>query len=289
MTGVLAGALGLVVGLVIGTLGGGGGVLAVPALVYALGQDARTATTGSIVIVGIIAAVGVLARLRGRTIDWRTGVGFGIVGVPTAWAGSLLNRAVPQPVLLLSFAALTLAIAVLMLVKGGASAQQADGAAVAETGAVDGGGSAPPTAGGPGSAGATAVLAAPARLSVARRVGKIVAAGSVVGFLTGFLGVGGGFLVVPALTMLMGLSMPAAIGTSLLVLTFNSISSLGARVGHLDLDWAVIGPFAAVAVLGALGGKLVADRMSGAALNRTFAGLLVVVGLFVGVQSLLAL
>lgn len=289
MTGVLAGALGLVVGLVIGTLGGGGGVLAVPALVYALGQDARTATTGSIVIVGIIAAVGVLARLRGRTIDWRTGVGFGIVGVPTAWAGSLLNRAVPQPVLLLSFAALTLAIAVLMLVKGGASAQQADGAAVAETGAVAGGGPAPPTAGGPGTAGATAVLVAPARRSVARRVGKIVAAGSVVGFLTGFLGVGGGFLVVPALTMLMGLSMPAAIGTSLLVLTFNSISSLGARIGHLDLDWAVIGPFAAVAVLGALGGKLVADRMSGAALNRTFAGLLVVVGLFVGVQSLLAL
>ena len=73
------------------------------------------------------------------------------------------------------------------------------------------------------------------------------------------------------------------------MLTFNSISSLGARVGHLDLDWAVIGPFAAVAVLGALGGKLVADRMSGAALNRTFAGLLVVVGLFVGVQSLLTL
>lgn len=289
MTGVLAGALGLVVGLVIGTLGGGGGVLAVPALVYALGQDARTATTGSIVIVGIISAAGVLARLRGRTIDWRTGVGFGIVGVPTAWAGSLLNRAVPQPVLLLSFAALTLAIAVLMLVKGGSSGQQADGAAVAETGAAAGAEPAPRTPGGPGTVGATAVLAAPARRSVAHRIGRIVAAGSVVGFLTGFLGVGGGFLVVPALTMLMGLSMPAAIGTSLLVLTFNSISSMGARIGHLDLDWAVIGPFAAVAVLGALGGKLVADRMSGAALNRTFAGLLVVVGLFVGVQSLLAL
>lgn len=289
MTGVLAGALGLVVGLVIGTLGGGGGVLAVPALVYALGQDARTATTGSIVIVGIISAAGVLARLRGRTIDWRTGVGFGIVGVPTAWAGSLLNRAVPQPVLLLSFAALTLAIAVLMLVKGGSSGRQADGVAVAETGAAAGAEPAPRTAGGPGTVGATAVLAAPARRSVARRIGRIVAAGSVVGFLTGFLGVGGGFLVVPALTMLMGLSMPAAIGTSLLVLTFNSISSMGARIGHLDLDWAVIGPFAAVAVLGALGGKLVADRMSGAALNRTFAGLLVVVGLFVGVQSLLAL
>ncbi|MEJ8278848.1 sulfite exporter TauE/SafE family protein [Pseudonocardia spirodelae] len=287
MTGVLAGALGLVVGLVIGTLGGGGGVLAVPALVYALGQDARTATTGSIVIVGIISAAGVLARLRGRTIDWRTGVGFGVVGVPTAWAGSLVNRAVPQPVLLLSFAALTLLIAVLMLVRGSSSARRTDGAGPSP-GTPDGG-SGVPAAGG-GTSGATAVLEAPTRRrATVRRVAKIAGAGSVVGFLTGFLGVGGGFLVVPALTMLMGLSMPAAIGTSLLVLTFNSISSMGARIGHLDLDWAVIGPFAAVAVLGALGGKLVADRMSGAALNRAFAGLLVAVGLFVGVQSLLAL
>ncbi|MCM3845730.1 sulfite exporter TauE/SafE family protein [Pseudonocardia sp. DR1-2] len=276
MTGVLAGALGLVVGLVIGTLGGGGGVLSVPALVYALGQDARTATTGSIVIVGIISAAGVLARLRGRTIDWRTGVGFGIVGVPTAWAGSLVNRDVPQPVLLLSFAALTLLIAVLMLVRGSSSGPPDDGSGV-------------PAAGG-GASGATAVLEAPTRRrATVRRVVKIAGAGSVVGFLTGFLGVGGGFLVVPALTVLMGLPMSAAIGTSLLVLTFNSISSMGARIGHLDLDWALIGPFAAVAVLGALGGKLVADRMSGAALNRAFAGLLVAVGLFVGVQSLLAL
>ncbi|MER5670523.1 sulfite exporter TauE/SafE family protein [Pseudonocardia alni] len=283
MTGVLAGALGLLVGLVIGTLGGGGGVLAVPALVYALGQDARTATTGSIVIVGIISAVGVLARLRGRTIDWRTGLGFGVVGVPTAWAGSLLNRAVPQPLLLLSFAALTLLIAVLMLVRG-PSADQRTGGADISPGSADGGSGVPPVAG------VTVVLEARTRRRArVRRIAKIVGAGSVVGFLTGFLGVGGGFLVVPALTMLLGLSMPAAVGTSLLVLTVNSLSSTVARIGHLDPDWAVIGPFAAVAVLGALGGKLVADRMSGAALNRTFAGLLVVVGLFVGVQSLLAL
>lgn len=292
MTGVLAAALGLLVGLVMGTLGGGGGVLAVPALVYALGQDARTATTGSIVIVGLISAVGVLARLRGRTIDWKTGIGFGIVGIPTAWAGSLVNRAVPQPVLLLSFAALTLAIAVLMLVKGQSSAQQTDGA-VAD--ATDGdvpatGGQVAATGGDTETVGATAVRQAAVRhRSAVRRIAKVVGAGSVVGFLTGFLGVGGGFLVVPALTMLMGLSMPAAIGTSLLVLTFNAISSMGARIGHLDLDWSVIGPFTAVAVLGALGGKLVADRLSGAALNRAFAILLVVVGLFVGVQSVVAI
>ena len=272
MTGVLAGALGLVVGLVIGTLGGGGGVLAVPALVYALGQDARTATTGSIIIVGVISVAGVLARLRGRTVDWRTGLAFGVVGIPTAWAGSLLNRMVPQPVLLLSFAALTVLVAVVMLVKGrSVDDEPTDGA---------------PTAG-PGTSGGTAVLAPKVRTSrlVIGHAVRVIVSAAVVGFLTGFLGVGGGFLVVPALAMVLGMSMPVAIGTSLLVITLNSITSLAARMGHLELDWSVILPFTAVAIAGALAGKLVADRMSSAGLNRAFAVLLIVVGLFVGVQS----
>lgn len=85
MSIALAAALGLVIGFVIGALGGGGGVLAVPALVYALGQDAQSATTSSIIIVGIISVVGVLARLRDRTIDWRTGIAFGAVGIAAVW------------------------------------------------------------------------------------------------------------------------------------------------------------------------------------------------------------
>ena len=269
MIAVLAGGLGLVVGLVIGTLGGGGGVLSVPALVYVLGQDARAATTGSIVIVGIVSAVGVLTRLRGRLIDWRTGVAFGAVGVPTAWAGAVLNRSVPQPVLMLSFAALTLAIAALLLVRSTPDPPPPEGT--------------PPA----GTSGSTAVLAPP-RGRTARAV-KVVASGAVVGFLTGFLGVGGGFLVVPALAVVLGLSMPAAIATSLLVLTFNAISSLAARAGHLDVDWAVIGPFVGVAVLAALAGKLISDRLSSASLGRAFAMLLVLVGGFVGVESLVSL
>ncbi|HEX2130003.1 MAG TPA: sulfite exporter TauE/SafE family protein [Actinophytocola sp.] len=270
MTGVLAGALGLLVGLVTGTLGGGGGVLAVPALVYALGQDARAATTGSIVIVGVISAVGVLSRLRDRVINWRTGTQFGAIGLPTGWAGAVLNRTVPQPVLLLSFAALTLAIAVLMLVRS-RSASDAKASATADTCET------------------TVLKTAPPRRAAAIRAAKVLGSGAAVGFLTGFLGVGGGFLVVPALTVVLGMAMPAAIATSLLVLTYNAISSLTARVGHLEVDWAVVGPFVAVAVLGALGGKLIADRMSAASLHRAFAALLLLVGGFVGVQSLLAL
>lgn len=276
MTGVLAGALGLLIGLVIGTLGGGGGVLAIPALVYALGQDARTATTGSIIIVGIISAVGALTRLRSRTIDWRTGVTFGIVGLPTAWAGSLLNQTVPQPALLLSFAGLTLTIAVLMLVNNHSDTPDR----VPTPG---------PDAAGTRSATIRVVDAPPTRQARAARAVKVTASAAAVGFLTGFLGVGGGFLVVPALTIVLGHTMPVAIATSLLALTFNSASSMLARIGHLDVDWQVIGPFVAVAVAGALAGKLIADRLSGATLNRAFAVLLILVGGFVGVESLLSL
>lgn len=278
MTTVLAVALGLVVGLVIGTLGGGGGVLAVPALVYALGQDASTATTSSIVIVGVISIVGALARARGQSLRWRTGIAFGVIGIPAAWAGTLLNRAVPEPVLLLSFAALTIAVAALMLAKGRNDAVDDPASGDAESS---------PT-GGSGTSLAVAERAG-ARTSRAAMVVKVVVSATVVGFLTGFLGVGGGFLVVPALTLVLAMDMSAAIGTSLLVIGLNSISSLAARLDHLQLDWSVILPFTVLAIVGALAGKLVADRLSSATLNRGFAGLLVAVGVFVGIESLVSI
>lgn len=267
MTGALAAAIGLVVGLVIGTLGGGGGVLSVPALVYALGQDAHAATTGSILIVGVVSAVGVLSRIRQRTVDWRTGIAFGLVGVPAAAAGTLLNRAVTQPMLLLSFGALTLAVATLMLVNGHSARADPDETGTGPTGGVS-----------------TTTLLTPRT-----RVVRVVLLGATVGFLTGFLGVGGGFLVVPALTIALGMAMPHAIGTSLLVLTLNAAGSLVARAGHLQPAWDVVLPFVAVAIIGALAGKRVADRMSSTALNRAFAVLLVLVGGAVGVHGALTL
>jgi uncharacterized membrane protein YfcA len=279
LTPVLAGALGIVVGLVIGTLGGGGGVLAVPALVYALGQDARTATTSSIIIVGVISVVGVIARARGRNIDWRTGIAFGVIGVPAAWAGTLLNRSVPQPVLLLAFAALTLAVAALMLFKKRAA--DPIGAPPSR-----------PTLTSDGAGTSFAVMErvpAPLRTSPLARAAKVVIGAAVVGFVTGFLGVGGGFLVVPALTLVLAMDMPAAIATSLLVISLNSLSSLAARAGDLQLDWSVVLPFTVVAIVGALAGKLVADRLSSVVLNQGFAFMLVVVGAFVGIESLITI
>lgn len=254
----LAGALGLLVGVIVGGLGGGGGVLTVPALVYLLGQSPAHATTGSVVIVGIAAVVGVASRLRGDAVDWRTGAAFGVVGVPAAAAGALAAGAVPAAVLLLSFSLLTIVAAGTMLMSGPERR---------------------PPATGDGSL----------RVRTVRRAGAVVAWGLAVGFLTGFLGVGGGFLVVPVLVIALRMPLPRAIGTSLVIITVNAAASLISRAGDLELDWGVVGPFAGAAVVGTLAGKAVGDRLSGPLLTRAFAVLVGLVGLAVGVQSAVSL
>lgn len=269
---ITAAALGLAIGLVIGGLGGGGGVLAVPAMVYLLGQSAQDATTGSVLIVGVSAVVGALARVRG--IDWRTGIAFGVAGIPTAYLGTWVNHRADQQALLLVFAAVTLIAAAAMLLTGPEPAETAQ--------PVDYSGPAGSSPAG------SAVVTRTRRLAAPGRLAKIAGCGLAAGFLTGFLGVGGGFLVLPALVLALRMPMPRAIGTSLLIIVLNAGASLVARLGDLALDWSVLGPFTVAAVLGTLLGKRIADRLSGPALTRAFAVLLVLIGLFVGGQSVLA-
>lgn len=277
---MLAVVLGLVIGVVIGGLGGGGGVLAVPALVYVLGQTAQDATTGSVVIVGVTATVGVLARARGGLVRWRTGLGFGAVGIPAAAAGTLVNQRVAEPVLLLSFAALTVLVAIAMLLDSRRAPGASDPDEQAASGALRG----PQTLG-------RAVGVVPAR-TASPAVGtavKIVLCGVAVGFLTGFLGVGGGFLMVPALVIVLRMSMTYAVGTSLLIIALNSVAAFVTRAGVAEFDWAVLIPFTVAAVVGSFVGKLVGDRLSGTTLSRSFAVMLLLVGVFVAVESVLAL
>jgi uncharacterized protein len=263
---VLPAALGLAIGLVIGALGGGGGVLTVPLLVYVLGLTAQGATTSSVVIVGITALFGAVARMRGGLVDWRTGLAFGAVGIPAAYLGTLVNRGADQRVLLLAFAGITVVAAVAMLLN-----RRPRGAAPDRS------------AGGPGTPVATAT-----RPGAALATGvKVVAGGLIVGFLTGFLGVGGGFLVVPVLVIALRMEMPLAVGTSLLIITLNAVTALVARLGGpLDLDPRIVLPFTVLAVAGSLLGKRVADRFSGDALATAFAVLLILVGAFVAAESL---
>jgi uncharacterized protein len=283
---MLAALLGLVIGVVIGGLGGGGGVLTVPALVYILGETAQDATTSSVIIVGVTAIAGVLARVQGGLITWRTGLGFGAVGIPAAALGTLLNQRVAQPVLLLSFAALTVLAAAALIMDSRSKASGRQSSDVSGDHGTDPAHSSVTGRGAVNLDSPPEIQATPRALVT---VAKTMGWGLVIGFLTGFLGVGGGFLMVPALVIVMRMPMTYAVGTSLLIIVINSAAALATRAGVAHFDWAVVLPFTIAAVLGSFAGKRIADRLSGATLSTAFAIMLLLVGGYVAVESLIAL
>jgi uncharacterized membrane protein YfcA len=269
--GLLASPLGFLIGLSLGALGGGGSILAVPALVYGAGQSPKAATATSLLLVGTAALVGMGAHLRAGRVHVRTGVMFGLAGVGGSFAGTALNEQLDPDVLLLGFSVLIL-LAAWRMVTGCPSCTE-----VGEEQAL--------AAGAPAAVGA---LRTREQVGL-RMVVTIIAAGSAVGFLTGLFGVGGGFVIVPALTLLLGLSMPEAIGTSLLVIAINSAVALVARIGSSTIDWSVAIPFTIAAVFGVLAGKRVADRLEPRRALRWFAALLVGVALYTATQAVTAL
>ncbi|MBO4258201.1 sulfite exporter TauE/SafE family protein [Streptomyces griseorubiginosus] len=244
---VLALVAGGAIGLALGALGGGGSVLAVPALIYLLGFTPVAATTASLVIVTLTSATALSAHARDGQVRWRTGLLFAAAGTGPAMLGGALAASVPQAVLTAAFAVVAAAAAVRML------------------------GSRPAVPG-----------------AVAVRPGRAAAAGAGLGAVTGVLGVGGGFLAVPALVGVLGLRMRAAVGTSLLVITVNSLAALAMRAGTAQsLDWAVVGPFVGAAILGAWDGKRLAAKVSGTALQRIFAVVLLLVAAIMLLDALL--
>ena len=277
-------ALGLLIGLSLGALGGGGSILTVPALVFVLGLSAQEATTASLVIVGVTAAAASAGHARSGHTKWRSGFLLAAIGVPASLAGTVLNRRVDPDVLLLSFAALMLVAAVGMLLRARSVSRRQAPVEPSQPASPDasGGSTATATQARP----AHAVPAARSRLGHAWR---LAAAGLGIGFLTGFLGVGGGFIVVPVLVVLLSTPMPVAVGTSLLVISLNSAVALAARAGHGSFDWNVIVPFTIAAVAGSLAGKRAADRISPNKLTVAFAVLLVAVAVYVAVQAVLGL
>lgn len=256
MTAVIAVALGVGVGLCLGVLGGGGSVLTVPALVYLLHVEPRTATTASLVIVGSSALAGAAAHTRAGRVRWGPGLAFGAVGAGASLLGSRLGRGVDPQVLLLAFAGLMVVAAVGML--------RREGPAAASSGRRESGGRG---LGGPG------------------RALWLAAAAVAVGLVTGFFGVGGGFVIVPALVVALGYDVPTATATSLPVIAVNSAAALAERAAPSALPWEVVLPFGVAAAVGAVLGSAVAARASGGLLTRAFALLLLVVAAAVALQA----
>ncbi|HXV93877.1 MAG TPA: sulfite exporter TauE/SafE family protein [Pseudonocardia sp.] len=265
MSALLAVALGLVIGLVIGGLGGGGGVLTVPALVHLLGEGAAQAVTGSLVIVGVSSVAGLVSHARAGAVRWRTGLVLGAVGIGSAYLGTSVGVRASDRVILVCTAGFMALAGLAMLMRGGDRDTGTDG---------------------PGGGGTAVAVRVPRRVVVALRT---VAVGVVAGFLTGFLGVGGGFVLVPAMVIALGLPVPAAIGTSLLVIVLNSATALVSRAGRVDVDWSVVGPFTAAALVATLVGARVSRRLPSTTLSRAFGALLLAVAVLVAVLNLTGL
>ena len=262
--------LGLVTGAVMGALGGGGAILTIPVLIYVLGMPPHDATTASLVIVGVSAASTAVSHVRGGTARLLDAVVLAVVGIFGTYAGSLASAAVPAAVLVVLLASL-------LAVVGGLMVRQTPGGADDDPDVA--------IATGEAASGASGVVGASGNTAgsgpTVRRLGPIAAVGVGVGLLTGFFGVGGGFAIVPALTLVLGYSMRAAIGTSLLVIALNSATALAARlVQGASLDWPLVATFTVGAILGGLLGGRLARRASPQALRRGFAVLLFLVAAY---------
>ncbi|NTW42770.1 MAG: sulfite exporter TauE/SafE family protein, partial [Cellulomonadaceae bacterium] len=238
-------------------------------LVYLFGQDTRAATTGSLLIVGITSVIGMVPHHRAGRVSLIQGLVFGTLGVAGSYVGSQLSAAVRPDVLLAGFSALMLTVAALMTRRRRAQAR------LVSDGRADVSAVAPPV-----------LTVRPTVTCDCRRAVTVVLTASGVGLLTGFFGVGGGFAVVPALVLALGLSMPVAVGTSLVVIAINSFSALAFRLGDgVELDWWVIGGLTMAGVAGSLAGSRVVSRVEPARLNLAFTVLLVVVALYTAARS----
>lgn len=249
---MLAIPLGIVIGLVVGTVGGGGAILALPVLVYVLGEEVGPASTASLIVVAIAAGIGAGAlALRGH-VCWRIALTFTAPAAAGSLLGTLANNAVSAKLLIVSFVPI-------MLVAAAASWQRAAQSTGDATGPCPD---------------------APA--------GRIALAGLGVGALTGFFGVGGGFLIVPVLALWLGFSFRRAVATSLVIITLTGLAALASHLAFgATIDVSLTVALAVSTGAGALIGSIVAQRVPQAGLGRAFAVVVALLAVFLLVDTLL--
>lgn len=242
-------ALGAVIGVLLGVLGGGGSILAVPALVYVLGVPVGQAIPMSLIVIAAASAVGALPKIRAGQVQWRLAGVFAAAGIPATFVGSAIGRHLPESVLLLGFAAVMVVAGVRMMKDN------------AETG--------------------TACKVGDSGINWRRCAPRSIPVGFAVGLLTGLFGVGGGFLIVPALVLLLGVQMPIAIGTSLLIIVANAGAGVLAHVSQDSIDWAATTAFVTTAVAGSLIAGQIGTRLDTRRIQHWFAYLVFTVAAYV--------
>lgn len=240
----------IAIGISLGLLGSGGSIITVPVLVYLIGQDEKVAIAGSLFVVGNIALAGSLQYIRAKLIDWRNVVVFGVPGMAGTYLGAVIAAYVPGIIQLALFALVMLLASYMML--------------------------------------------RPVELTDAphepRETWKIAGDGLLVGVITGLVGVGGGFLIVPALVLLGGLGIHAAVATSLVIIALKSYSGFYKYIAVLDaqnlqLDWQTLMIVTVLGVVGSYGGARYAKRMPQDKLKRWFGYFLVIMGIYILARS----
>ncbi len=249
-------ALALAVGVVLGLLGGGGSILALPIFLYVFHVPPKPAIAMSLVVVGMSAMVGFFTHWRQGTVNVRIAVIFGALAMAGAFLGARAARFVPASVQLALFAAFAFTAALLML---------RDSVRASRVG--HGGGQA-----------ARAVRFSPL-LGV-----QAVA----VGVLTALIGAGGGFLIVPALVLAASVPVKEAVGSSLLIIAMNATSGVAGYLGQVAFDWRLVGWFSGVAAMGAVAGTRVMRHVPAARIKQAFAILILVLGAYLVIQRLTA-
>lgn len=246
--------LSLLIGLLLGLLGGGGSILTVPVLVYLVQMEPKAAIATSLLVVGVTSLIAMINHARHGRVCWRTGFIFASAGMVGAYGGGRLAALVPDGLLLLFFAALMLGTAYALL-RGRKGETHPHGASLC-----------------------------PSNLPIL----AILLDGFLVGGITGLVGAGGGFLVVPALNLLGGLPMHAAIGTSLLVIALKSFAALAGYVSHVAIDFQLAALVTLTAIAGSALAAPLSQRLSGKRLRQGFASLVILIAGWLLYQELTA-
>lgn len=233
--------LGTGIGFSLGLLGGGGSILTVPALVYLIGQTPQMAVMVSLVIVGANSLMGALMHRSQGTLDWKVALLFGGAGMLVSYFSANLSKRLPPALLMVIFALLMLVIGVMLFSRD------------AKTTEI---------------------------VSTSKPLWLTVSSGAGVGFLTGLLGVGGGFLVVPALVMLVGLPAQIAVGTSLMVIAMNSAAGFLGHIGNNHIDLLMVVIFVSAGLIGTFAGAKISKLISSEKLQKAFAVFVVVLAVF---------
>jgi uncharacterized membrane protein YfcA len=259
---VVAVLLSVAIGIALGLLGGGGSILTVPILVYALGMEEKSAIASSLLVVGVTSAVAAIQHARAKNIVWSVALVFALAGMLGAYVGGRMAAFIPATILLVLFAVMMLATALAMW--RGRRRDPSDDADDDDD------------------------VAERPRSAPARRFATALIAveGLAVGVVTGLVGAGGGFLVVPALALLGRLTMRQAIGSSLVVIALKSFAGYAGYASHVAIDWRMTGVVALAAVAGTFIGAPLAKRVPQETLRRGFAVFVVAMALLLLVKQL---